>query len=157
SWRWRYRFGDELYRRFWGQVVRWAVSSRLGAEDDHVRLGTDKLIYPARAQVTVEALIQESPGKAFEGQLVDAVLTRSGDGAQKRVRLELIPKSGGRYKARTSLESMGPPAQGPSATECQVRLDLPDIPGYSQKEKQATATFVIEPEPDPESLDLTCN
>ncbi|HVR74531.1 MAG TPA: vWA domain-containing protein, partial [Planctomycetota bacterium] len=44
TWKWRYRVGDEIHRKFWGQVVRWAVSTRLGAEDSHVKLGTDSLI-----------------------------------------------------------------------------------------------------------------
>jgi hypothetical protein len=162
SWRWRYRFGDELYRRFWGQVVRWAVSKRLGAEDGHVRLGTDKLLYEPGANVKVEALIEEAPGRPFEGRLVDAVITRAADGAQKRCRLEPIPKSSGRYEGVWAtrfgaLDDIGLTPSGQAASEYEVRLDLPEIPGYSQKADRAKAVFAVEPEPDLEKFDLALN
>ena len=162
TWRWRFHFGDEIHGQFWGQVLRWAVSSRLGATDSHVRLGTDALLYRAGAPVTVEALIESAPGKPFEEEPVDAVITRAADGAEGRLRMGLLSRSGGRYRAAASLEDLGipPPAAAGTAlqpAEYRVRLEVPGLAGYSAREDRAAATFAFEPPPDLESRDLTVN
>jgi hypothetical protein len=168
TWKWRFRFGDELCRRFWGQVVRWAVSTRLGAADDHVRLGTDRIVYEPHAAVTIEALVESATGKPYEGPLVDATIVRARDGATRRLRLELVPKSGGRYRGVARLDAMGidapPPGEasgrsGVSASpeEYSVRVEVPDIPGYSQKDGRASATFAVEPPREEELSDIACD
>ncbi len=163
TWKWRYRFGDELHRRFWGQVVRWAVSNRLDAQDGLVRLRTGALVYAAPAKVTVEAWIPPSSRKAADDDRVDAVITRLADGKAGRVRLEPVPKSGGRYLGEADLEGLGIPPQAPSTmspnslAEYRVHLDVPGIPGYASKEDRAVLLFVVEPIRDAEARDLTCN
>ena len=39
TWRWRYRVGDTYHHRFWGQVIRWATSSKLATGNTFVRFG----------------------------------------------------------------------------------------------------------------------
>jgi hypothetical protein len=39
TWRWRFRVGDEVHHRFWGQVVRWAGSGMLAVGNRVVRHG----------------------------------------------------------------------------------------------------------------------
>jgi hypothetical protein len=162
TWRWRFHFGDEIHGRFWGQVLRWAVSSRLGASDSHARLGTDALLYRAGAPVTVEALIETAPGKPFEEEPVDAVITRSADGAEGRFRMGLLPRSGGRYRGSASLDDLGIPSLPAGApagqpVEYRVRLEIPGLPGYSTREDRAAASFAFEPPLDLEARDLTVN
>jgi hypothetical protein len=154
TWRWRYRFGDELHGRFWGQVVRWALASRLSAEDEHVRLGTDALTYEADGRVQVEAAIQESPGKPFEGEPVDAVVSRAG-GASTAVRLALVPGSSGRYRGAFSPADLDlAPAPGNGPLELEARLDVPGLAGYSAQERKASVSFTVLPPPDREALDV---
>jgi hypothetical protein len=161
TWRWRFHFGDEIHGRFWGQVLRWAVSSRLGAADAHARIGTDAVLYRAGTPVTVEALIEAAPGKPFEEEPVDAVIVRAADGAEARLRMALIPGSGGRWRGKASLEELGIPppaaAAGAQPAEYRARLEVPGIPGYSAREDRAAASFAVEPAPDLEARDLTVN
>jgi hypothetical protein len=145
-------------------VVRWALAGRLSAEDEHARLGTDALLYESPATVKLEALIQEAGGKPHESELVDAVITRSVNGAERRVRLRSVPRSGGRYRGTLALEETGalrengsPAFAGEPLIEYQARLELPDLPGYAALEKRAAVTFVVKPAPNPELFDLTCN
>ncbi|MBI4606276.1 MAG: hypothetical protein HY721_30290 [Planctomycetes bacterium] len=172
TWRWRFRLGDELHRRFWGQAVRWAVSRRLSAEDEHARLGTDAAVYAAPARVTIEALLKARAagdgGAGAEDEPVDAVITRLADGKQGRARLEPVPSSGGRYRAEVSLAEIGlAPAAAPAGpggapaqdapVEHRVRLDVPAIPGYSAREDRASVAFALEPAPDREAEAAACD
>jgi hypothetical protein len=158
TWRWRFRFGDELHGRFWGQVLRWAVSSRLSAADSSARLGTDALVYRPGAPITVDAFIETDP-RAPPGDAVDAVITRAADGAEARLRLVPVPGSGGRYRAAASPGDLGIPplaAAGPGGAPAEYRaqLDIPAIPGYSSRPDRAAVTFAVEPPPDLETRDL---
>ncbi|HVR73342.1 MAG TPA: hypothetical protein VMT52_03385, partial [Planctomycetota bacterium] len=112
------------------------------------------------ATVTVEAFVESAPGKPYEEPLVDAVITRKLDGKTARLRLEPVPRSGGRHRGAISLEKAGllealDPRAG--AQELSVELDVPGIPDYSSDPRRAKAAFVVEPPPDPESRDLACD
>jgi len=153
TWRWRYRMGDELHRKFWGQVLRWAASERLEAGDAHVRLGTDSVLYEPWARVRIDALVLGSAGKPLEEGIVDAVITRPRDGAEARVRLLPIERSGGRYRASAVIEDIGLPLPPGAAApvEHRVRLEVPSIAGYSELSSRAQASFAVEPPLDREA------
>ena len=55
TWRLRYGIGDRLHHEFWGQIIRWAVSDRLSAGTDLVRLGTDRTLYKSGEVISVQA------------------------------------------------------------------------------------------------------
>ena len=55
TWRLRYGIGDRLHHEFWGQIIRWAVSERLSAGTDLVRLGTDQTLYKSKEVISVQA------------------------------------------------------------------------------------------------------
>ena len=151
TWRWRFRMGDELHRKFWGQVLRWAASERLEAGDDRVRLGTDSVLYEAGSRVRFDALVLGPSGKPLEEGIVEAVITRPQDGAEGRVRLLPIERSGGRYRGSAILEEIGlslPPG-APAPVEHGVRIETPSIPGEPSR---ATASFAVEPPLDREAL-----
>jgi hypothetical protein len=164
TWRWRYGLGDELVRRFWGQVVRWAIASRLPEGDAHVRIGTDRLVYEAPSGIVVEAFVATDRVKAFEGEFVDAIVRRLPDGKEGRVRMDMVPRSGGRYRATLDLDLLGVPPLGvaelPAAdapTEYAVRLEVPEIPGYSELEGRAAARFAVRVPSEEELGDLACD
>lgn len=114
TWRWRYRLGDELPDRFWGQVVRWAVSRRLSAGDDRVRLGTDRILYEDADSAVIEAELRDTSGEPLRGAHADALVERKADGARVRVRLEEVPGGRGRYRGTLSAAERPPhaPARG---------------------------------------------
>ncbi|MCA8997162.1 MAG: hypothetical protein KDA80_09250, partial [Planctomycetaceae bacterium] len=55
TWRLRYGIGDQIHHEFWGQIIRWAVSDRLSAGTDLVRLGTDRTLYKTGESISVQA------------------------------------------------------------------------------------------------------
>ncbi len=160
TWRWRYRLGDELYARYWGQVVRWAVSERLSIEDPFVRLGTNEILYPAGAPIRIDALVRDRDGRPFEGGAVHAVISTTGDQPPARWPLEPIPRSNGRYRATLAAGDLpDPPRPGDAAAfkEYRVRLEVPSLAGYAELPERATAPFVVRLPPDEERRDTVCN
>ena len=63
TWRWRYKEGDTYHHRFWGQVIRWAVSgkplARFGASEPVYAQGKDVEVY-VRLE---ESVVPELPAK----------------------------------------------------------------------------------------------
>ncbi|MEZ6094450.1 MAG: hypothetical protein R3C03_09480 [Pirellulaceae bacterium] len=55
TWRLRYGIGDRLHHEFWGQIIRWAVTDRLSAGTDLVRLGTDQTLYKTGDVISINA------------------------------------------------------------------------------------------------------
>lgn len=163
TWKWRFRFGEELFERFWGQAVRWAVTSRLETADEHVRLGTDRFVYGPDERVEVEALVEWEAGRPAEDALVDAVITRMSDSRRERLRLTPVPRSGGRYRGVARLEELFKdvtPEKGSGeepSVEYRLQLDIPDIPDYSSRTPRAEVVFVVEALPDLELRDITCD
>jgi hypothetical protein len=61
TWRWRYGVGDVYHHKFWGQMMRWGAGENLRSGGEHVRLGTDKLVYsPGDNVKVVSRLIDKS-------------------------------------------------------------------------------------------------
>lgn len=159
TWRWRRHFGEELFGRFWGRVLRWAAASRLEARDAFVRLGTDAPVYPQRATVRIEAVVESAPGTPLEGGRVEAAVTRLSDGRSGRVPLEPVPASGGRYRAEVALAALGledgsDSAPGGDLVEHAVALEIPDLVGYSSLAGRAEVRFAVERPRDEEGNDL---
>ena len=59
TWRWRFRVGDEIHHRFWGQVVRWAGSGMLSVGNRVVRHGPLKPRVDEGEGVRLQARIAE--------------------------------------------------------------------------------------------------
>jgi hypothetical protein len=150
TWKWRYRSGDQLLSRFWGQVIRWAASERLPPGDGQARLGTDEVRYQSPAKVQVRALLTGDGGKPIEEAAVDAVVRHAASGREERVRLQPVHSSGGLYRGSVVIDA------GEVTTGIyQVRLETADLPGYSARADRATASFVVEEPPSPEDSDLS--
>ncbi len=176
TWRWRYRLGDELYARYWGQVVRWAVSERLSIEDPFVRLGTNEILYPADSRITIDALIRDRDGRPFQGGAVHAVIAapsaapsdgpydgpndRPADSPELRWPLQAIPRSSGRYHAILTVDDLpDAPRTGDQAAfnEYRVHLEIPSLAGYAELPEKATAPFVVRLSPEGERRDTVCD
>ncbi|MAM45100.1 MAG: hypothetical protein CMJ91_00195 [Planctomycetes bacterium] len=166
TWRWRLRFGDLLYRRFWGQIIRWAVSEQLSAADDSVRLGTDKAVYRFPEDIKISALIEGLRDPGREATLVDAVI-RTPPGTQPgarpiRIRLKAVPGSGGRYQGLLSAGQYAPLLRAPGgpgaqAGELELLLDVSTLAGYSSRPDRARLLFAVEPPAENEALGIYCD
>lgn len=98
SWRLRFGVGDKYHHQFWGQIVRWAVKERLSVGTDLVRMGTDRVRYPAGDTITVRARLvdaQRDPVNAGDAQ----VLVYDGDRVVQQVPLVAQVNSGGLLQA----------------------------------------------------------
>ncbi|MGB4707544.1 MAG: hypothetical protein WBH28_03725 [Fuerstiella sp.] len=60
TWRLRYGIGDRLHHEFWGQIIRWAVTDRLSAGTDLVRMGTDRTLYKSGEPISIQARLLNS-------------------------------------------------------------------------------------------------
>ncbi|MBQ9432137.1 MAG: hypothetical protein IJU44_11370 [Kiritimatiellae bacterium] len=92
TWRLRYRIGDVRHHRFWGQVLRWGVGERLRAGDDHLRIGTDKLVYASGEPVRVTVRLNDKGFPGAERSRLEAVLTNGEDAEISRA--GLLPRDG---------------------------------------------------------------
>ena len=172
TWRWRYRLGDELYTRFWGQVVRWGVAERLTAEDRHARLGTAKFLYSSTDEVRIDALVEDAAGQPYVGS-VDAVLSTFGKQGGARISLRHIPRSGGRYRGAVRVNELPTPATPTSADQSNpssddarnadvfrrytVALSIPNLAEYNTLNERANIEIVVAPAESLEIRDTTCN
>jgi len=55
TWRLRYRVGDTLHHKLWGQVLRWATADKLPAGTTFVKVGTDQPRYAPHSPVRARA------------------------------------------------------------------------------------------------------
>jgi hypothetical protein len=72
---------EDLHRRFWGQVIRWAAGSDLPAGGKFVRFGVNKHSYIGGEPVVVTARVAKEDFTPLTGATFKAVATRKGGGA----------------------------------------------------------------------------
>jgi hypothetical protein len=97
TWRFRYRVGDTLHHRFWGQVMRWGTGEKLRSGNALVRLGTDMLNYMPTENVQVLARLSTPDFAPLINANVEAVLSREGR-EMSRVQLRYRKDSNGIYE-----------------------------------------------------------
>ena len=88
TWRLRYGIGDQLHHEFWGQIIRWAVTDRLSAGTDLVRLGTDRTLYKDGETIAVQARLLSADRSPVTDAQVQAKVMRENEVIQT---IDLIP------------------------------------------------------------------
>jgi hypothetical protein len=78
TWRWRHRTGDAIHHRFWGQVVRWAASGKLGAGNRLVRFGPTSPRARTNESVKIQARIAETVPNVGADFLIAARVVKAG-------------------------------------------------------------------------------
>ena len=150
TWRMRYKAGDRLHHKFWGQILRWATEGKLPTGLKQVKIGTDRARYLQNEPVVVRAKFAKSDLTPITDAMVSAEI-RLGAEVVRRSRLQFVPGSAGMYEARfTNLP----------AGELEVVLDSPQIESLRQPDDPAgpvRTTVVIDPDVSPETLDLAAN
>ncbi len=99
TWRLRYRTGDLLHHRFWGQIMRWGLGERLRAGQERFRAGTDRLVYGPEDPINVMARVLNEDFSGVADARLEAVLKNSE--GQEITRVVLVPRaeSHGFYEA----------------------------------------------------------
>ena len=134
SWRWRYKVGDQLFNRFWGQAVQFLTMSRLLGQNRRLQIVADRENYEAgeTASFSIRALDASfQPRRAAEIDLVIEDQT----GKRHDVRGYQEPDREGLYSAvfripyegrfRATVEDAGETAQLEFAAK-RARLELRD-------------------------------
>jgi hypothetical protein len=97
TWRLRYRTGDTLHHRFWGQVVRWGTGEKMRAGNAFVRLGTDRLNYTPLEPVRVMARLTSKDYSPITQAQAEAILSKDGKEVS-RIALSYRKDSNGIYE-----------------------------------------------------------
>ncbi len=91
TWRFRYRIGDTVHHKFWGQVIRWATADKLSGGTTHVKIGTDRTRYRPGHDVVVRAKLVDEEFNALRSDDVHAVVYRRDEVVLRRT---LAPREG---------------------------------------------------------------
>ena len=94
TWRWRFRVGDEVHHRFWGQVVRWAGSGMLAVGNRVVRHGPLKPRVDEGEGVRLQARIAEDAADVPPDLLMAARIFRRDSAADALAVVPLRPVPG---------------------------------------------------------------
>ena len=105
SYQLRLRRGDQYHHRFWGQLLRWAMTRDMGAGSKTVRLSTDKDRYTQGDGVQVTAWLSQTDGIAVSGAQSQLVVRRDGQ-EDATFGMEEDPDEPGAYRA--VLEDLAP-------------------------------------------------
>jgi hypothetical protein len=152
TWRWRYRVGDALHHRFWGQVVRWASSGKLGAGNRLVRFGPSATRARSGEGIKIQARIAETvPGVGPDFLVAARVLKTGSKEASAIVPLRPVP---GRARL---FEGIAPAlSEGTYA----IHLDAPALanaPGADAAGPIGEATLTVAPRETSERIELAAS
>jgi hypothetical protein len=152
TWRWRHRVGDAIHHRFWGQVVRWAASGKLGAGNRLVRFGPTSPRGRAGEGIKIQARVAEAVPDVGPGFLIAARVVRAGSkDAAAVVPLRAVP---GRPRLFEGIAPGLP--EGPYA----IALDVPalaTVPGSEPAGPIGEATLTIAPRETSERVELAAD
>ena len=125
TWRWRHRVGDAYHHRFWGQVVRWAASSKLVAGNALVRFGPDRPRIDEGSDVRIQARIGEGVTGLGPDLLIAARLFKVDPASHAATSDEvaIVPLAVVAGQPRT-FEGTAPPLP---VGEYAIRLDVPQL------------------------------
>ncbi|MFW6108282.1 MAG: hypothetical protein ACOC8D_00570 [bacterium] len=98
TWRLRYRVGDTLHHKLWGQVLRWATADKLPEGTSYVKVGTTRPRYGPHEPVQVRAKLVQPDYTPVTDAEATALIYR-GDKLVLRKKLDYVPNSLGIYSA----------------------------------------------------------
>ncbi len=96
TWVLRFRRGDRMHHRFWGQMLRWVTSSSIGSGSEQLRLITDQTRYQIHEPIEITAWLKDETGRPVAGQSLRVEL-RMLEGKVATVELESDSNVAGRY------------------------------------------------------------
>ncbi len=154
TWRWRYRVGDTYHHRFWGQLMRWAVSDPwLPDGNRFVRYGAKAPIYRHDQEVELAARLgEEAPALAAASARIK-LIRKEGDKEETVAAVPLVQDEH-RSKQWAGKIKQLPPGQ------YRLELDIPELRAKLAELPAADKTvhgFTVLPPEDGELIDVATN
>jgi hypothetical protein len=150
TWRWRFRVGDEIHHRFWGQVVRWAGSGMLAVGNRVVRHGPLKSRVGEGEGIRLQARVAEDVANLPPDLLMAArIFRKKGDSEA----LAVVPLRAVPGQPRV-FEGVAP---GLPEGDYVVRLDAPQLVSLSEALNAGPipeASLEVAPRDTPEKVEL---
>lgn len=159
TWRWRYKIGDAYHHRFWGQVVRWAVTDKLlPGGNRYVRFGSKQPVVRPNQPVQIDVRLAEDLTLAA-GTTAQVKLWRQlGDGKEEQAALVPLTKNAKQAKL---LEAQ---ARDLPAGKYRIEVDIPSLkdkinepPDTPEQKKTGHDLFTVLPAEEGETFDLAVN
>jgi hypothetical protein len=150
TWRWRFRVGDEVHHRFWGQVVRWAGSGMLAVGNRFVRHGPLKPRIGEGEGVRLQARVAEDATGIPPDLLMAARVFRRDSSAEA---VAVVPLRAVPGQPRV-FEGIAP---GLPQGAYVVRLDAPQLEAISRTQGAGPipeAPLEVTPRDTPERVEL---
>jgi hypothetical protein len=153
TYRLRWRRGDRMHHRFWGQFLRWITAASTGTGNELVRLQTDRSRYSKGEPVEVTVWLKDPTGRPLEGESIQAEARTFNDEAMT-LDLTADPEVSGRYFGTFNDLMAG-------AYQVGVRGDVIDelLPpsGEGGEASGAIATITVRAADSVEMLNTQCN
>jgi hypothetical protein len=102
TWRWRFKQGDRIFYRLWGQVIQYLGTGHLGGANQRVNLWADRTVYNPNDAALISVRVEELTG----GEL-PAVVEENENGQRQKVLLTPSPGAEHMYEARVPLVTPG--------------------------------------------------
>jgi len=143
TWRWRWRFGDRYFQRYWLQMLRFLARGSLPREQE-VLLTTDRRQYESGRPVRLRAVFTD-PSTAPAGDDGVTVVLQQGDRRLRRVRMQRQTARRGVFEATVDGVAIGqydawlalPTSEGEAAsTEFEV---IPPLDEFSTTKADLSA------------------
>jgi hypothetical protein len=164
TWRWRYKVGDSLHHRFWGQIVRWAAADKpLVTGNEYVRFGTREAVYQPGQEVDLVVRLGEEVSRLRPEALAGARLLSRRAGSNMSAPEEtaaLVPLQSREAQPRVLEGKIRDLTPGQYAIE----LNIPELadkllgaPGTDGKRTPLRASFTVLPPESDEMVELATN
>ncbi|MCA9194098.1 MAG: VWA domain-containing protein [Planctomycetales bacterium] len=114
TWKWRYRVADEIHRKLWNQLSRWAMRTSLSVRGEFLSLDTGSASYSTNDEVLVRCQLRTAMQEPATDVTSFAIIYRDGQ-ALERLPLVEDPNLIGQYAA-----SLGPLSEGEYAVKIEA-------------------------------------
>ena len=154
TWRWRYRAGDAIHHRFWGQVVRWASTGKLAAGNTLVRFGPLSPRARSGEAIKIQARIAEGVPDVGPDFLIAARVVKSDSRPGDASAVVPLRAVAGRSRL---FEGLAPGLPEGSYT---IALDAPSLaqaPGADTADPIGDASLTVAPRETSERVELAAD
>jgi hypothetical protein len=151
TWRWRYRVGDRYHHRFWGQLMRWAVSDPFLPEGNRfIRFGAKAPVY--RHDQEIELLARFGEEVALPTSVKMKILRqRDGQPAETAAEVTLVPQEKRPRQWEAKIKQLPPGTY-------RLEVDIPELRDkLADSEAGKPHGFTVTPPESAEHADLATN
>lgn len=154
TYRLRFRRGDVLHHRFWGQLLRWLTSGDPGSRTDQIQLVTDKVRYLDHEPIETTVLLSDADGQPMS---VDGLSVEFVDHAGAIETFALAPDENQPGRYRVTVDQLPPGAWRASVKSEAIDNMLGDNDEDQEKSESAETFVNVVQAPNVELVNTVCN